>query len=82
MPKGKAGGGTGGSTGGSTAPVGNTPKTPGQLFVNTVSLGTIVTVTLSNGTFIVKAKFLGTVDGLINLGGFFVNPNDIVGFSV
>lgn len=88
MPKGRSGGRrsrgrTGGSrttgrrtTGRRTGGVG-----PGQLFMNTVSIGTRVTVRLRNGQTI-TGTFFGIVNGLITVGPNFINPNDIVAFSV
>ncbi|MHC0037092.1 hypothetical protein [Pseudoneobacillus sp. C159] len=54
---------------------------PGQLFVNTVSIGTNVTVRLISGQTI-RGRFFGIVNGLITVGTNFINPNDIVAFSV
>jgi hypothetical protein len=85
MPKGSSGGRrsrgrrTGGNrrtTGRRTGGVG-----PGQLFMNTVSIGTRVTVRLRNGQTI-TGTFFGIVNGLITVGPNFINPNDIVAFSV
>lgn len=54
---------------------------PGNLFVNTVSIGTTVTVRLSNSN-VITGRYFGLVNGLITIGSNFIDPNDIVAFSV
>jgi hypothetical protein len=89
MPKGSSGGrrSRGRRTGGNrtTGRRTNGRRTggvgPGQLFMNTVSIGTRVTVRLRSGQTI-TGTFFGIVNGLITVGRNFINPNDIVAFSV
>ncbi|MEK1833412.1 hypothetical protein AAAC51_44440 [Priestia megaterium] len=51
-----------------------------ELFINAISLGTEVTVTLESGaTF--TGIFQGVVEGLINIGGTFIEVEDIIAFS-
>lgn len=54
---------------------------PGNLFVNTVSIGTIVTVRLVNGN-VITGRYFGLVNGLITINNNFIDPADIVAFSV
>lgn len=96
MPKGKkAGHGADGGyppAGGGTPPAGGgTPPAGGggigQLFVNTISIGTDITLVLNNGR-VVSGTYLGTINGLITVRQITigrpvvsVNPNTIQSYS-
>lgn len=53
----------------------------GRLFVNTVSLGTGVTVNLNSGAT-VTGTYMGMVAGMILINTTYVEPNEIVSFSL